>query len=100
MLIIFLLCRLYYERLTQVEAKLQEVRAGRANEYLSPLAQLQDDMRVRTQVAGILRELKIQNIRNKFEAEEQASHQHFDVSLGFFGKEQNSVMKSLNTLSK
>ena len=37
----------------QVEEKLEEVRAGRAIEYLNPLAELQEDMRIRTQVAGI-----------------------------------------------
>ena len=30
-------------------------------------------------MAGILRELKVQNIKNRYEAEEQASHQNFDV---------------------
>ena len=45
-------CRLCRERLAQVEAKLQEVKAGRAPEYLNPLAQLQENMRIRTQVAG------------------------------------------------
>ena len=28
---------------------------------------------------GVLKELKIQNIKNKFEAEEQAAHQHYEV---------------------
>ena len=30
--------------------------------------------------SGILKELKLQNIRNKYEAEEQAAHQHYAVS--------------------
>jgi breast cancer metastasis-suppressor 1-like protein len=44
--------RLFRERMQQIEVKLEEVKAGRAQEYLSPLAQLQDNMRIRTQVAG------------------------------------------------
>jgi breast cancer metastasis-suppressor 1-like protein len=44
--------RLYIERFAQVEAKLEEVKAGKALEYLNPLAQLQENMRIRTQVAG------------------------------------------------
>jgi hypothetical protein len=36
----------------QVDHKLDEVRAGKAVEYLSPLAQLQESMRIRTEVAG------------------------------------------------
>ena len=45
--------RLYLERIAQIEAKLAEVKAGRAPEYLNPLAQLQESMRIRTQVAGM-----------------------------------------------
>merc|ERR1711894_269042 len=63
--------QLYKERSSQIDDKLEEVRAGKAAEYLDPLAELQDDMRVRTQVAGILKELKIQNIRNKYESEDK-----------------------------
>ena len=75
--------RLYLERINQVDLKLREVRAGKATEYLQPVSQLQEDMKIRTQVAGILRELKIQNIRNRYEAEEQASIQHFNVSIDY-----------------
>lgn len=49
---IFALLRLYKERLSQVDAKLQEVIAGKAPEYLEPLATLQENMQIRTKVAG------------------------------------------------
>nr|CAD7204415.1 unnamed protein product [Timema douglasi] len=71
--------QLYRERITQVDTKLSEVRSGRAQEYLQPLEQLQENMRIRTEVAGILREFRLTNIRNKFEAEEQASRQNYEV---------------------
>lgn len=45
-------CRLYQERLSQVKSKLSEVEAGRAAEYLEPLAVLLENMQVRTKVAG------------------------------------------------
>lgn len=45
-------CRLYRERLSQVNSKLTEVEAGRAAEYLEPLAVLLENMQVRTKVAG------------------------------------------------
>lgn len=45
-------CRLYHERLSQVNSKLTEVEAGRAAEYLEPLAVLLENMQVRTKVAG------------------------------------------------
>lgn len=45
-------CRLYHERLSQVNSKLGEVEAGRAAEYLDPLAVLLENMQVRTKVAG------------------------------------------------
>ncbi|KAK2157704.1 hypothetical protein LSH36_186g02014 [Paralvinella palmiformis] len=70
--------QLYIERIAQIDAKLAEVKTGRAPEYLNPLAQLQESMRIRTQVAGILRELKQQNITNKYEAEKQAAEQNYE----------------------
>lgn len=35
-----------------MDAKLQEVIAGKAPEYLEPLAALQENMQIRTKVAG------------------------------------------------
>lgn len=69
---------LYKERMGQVDHKLEEVRAGRAAEYLNPLSQLQENMRIRTEVAGILRELRIDSIQNKFESEVLAAQQNLE----------------------
>lgn len=33
--------------------------------------------------AGVLKELKVQNIKNKFEAEKQAAHQNYEVETDF-----------------
>lgn len=44
--------RLYKERLCQVDIKLQEVIAACAQEYLEPLANLQENMQIRTKVGG------------------------------------------------
>lgn len=66
--------------MTQVEAKLDEVRGGEAAEYLVPLEELQEAMRIRLEVACILRQLRLQNINNKHEAEVLASKQNFEVS--------------------
>ncbi|XP_049994835.1 breast cancer metastasis-suppressor 1-like protein [Alexandromys fortis] len=68
--------QLYKERLSQVDAKLQEVIAGKAPEYLEPLATLQENMQIRTKVAGIYRELCLESVKNKYECEVQASRQH------------------------
>ncbi|KAK4307052.1 hypothetical protein Pmani_021158 [Petrolisthes manimaculis] len=70
--------QLYRERVTQVEAKLEEVRVGVAPEYLIPLEELQDAMRVRLEVAYVLRQFRLQNINNKHEAELMASQQNFE----------------------
>lgn len=70
--------QLYRERVTQVEAKLDEVRVGEATEYLMPLEELQEALRVRLEVACILRQLRLQNISNKHEAELLASKQNFE----------------------
>lgn len=70
--------QLYRERIAQVDHQLAEVKSGRSQEYLIPLQQLQDDMRIRTEVASILRQLRLANIRNKYDAEEQAARQNLE----------------------
>lgn len=50
--LLYIIFRLYKERLSQVDIKLQEVMAGCAQEYLEPLANLQENMQIRTKVAG------------------------------------------------
>lgn len=65
--------------MTQVEAKLEEVRVGEAAEYLIPLEELQEGRRVRLEVAYVLRQFRLQNITNKYEAEKSASQQNFEV---------------------
>lgn len=71
--------RLYRERITQVELKLAEVKVGKAQEYLQPLEELEDNMRIRIEVAGILRQYRLQNVNNQFDAEDQAAKQNFEV---------------------
>ncbi|XP_072896088.1 breast cancer metastasis-suppressor 1-like protein-A isoform X2 [Hemitrygon akajei] len=70
--------QLYRERLSQVEAKLEEVIAGKAPEYLEPLAALQENMQIRTKVAGIYRELCLKTVKNQYECEVQAAFQHWE----------------------
>lgn len=70
--------QLYRERIAQVDHQLAEVKGGRSQEYLGPLQELQENMRIRTEVAGILRQLRMTNIRNKYDAEEQAAKQNFE----------------------
>lgn len=69
--------QLYQERLSLVDCQLAEVKSGTSSDYLVPLKQLQENLRVRIEVAGILRELRLENIKHKYEAEEQAAHQNF-----------------------
>uniref|UniRef100_A0A2K6U4J1 BRMS1 like transcriptional repressor n=1 Tax=Saimiri boliviensis boliviensis TaxID=39432 RepID=A0A2K6U4J1_SAIBB len=68
--------QLYRERLSQVDAKLPEVVAGKAPEYLEPLATRQENMQIRTKAAGIYRELCLESVNNKYECEIQAPRQH------------------------
>ena len=70
---------MYRERITQIETKLSEVRAGQAAEYLQPLEELQVNMKNRMEVGGVLRELRLKNISCKYDAEELAAHQNFEV---------------------
>lgn len=54
---------------------------GTAKEYRVPLQELQDQMKSRLEVATILRQYKLANIKNKYEAEEQAIRQNFEVTF-------------------
>lgn len=70
--------QLYQARRERVLSKLDEVKAGKAPEYLQPLEDLQDQMRIRTEVAGILKEFRLKNIRCQYDAEQLAAKQNFD----------------------
>lgn len=76
-----------------------QVKNGRSNEYLSPLSELQENMRTRTEVAGVLRQLRLTNIRNKFEAEEQAAHQNYEseksLAYDFYYEELQETIRRL-----
>lgn len=78
--------QLYLERLTQVDKKLEEVRAGRSSEYLHPLEELQDNMRVRSEVSGILRDFRLTNVKCQYEAEMLAARQNFEVSYEIYNQ--------------
>ncbi|QQP55516.1 Breast cancer metastasis-suppressor 1-like protein, partial [Caligus rogercresseyi] len=69
--------QLYRERMTQIENKLMEVKSGKAAEYLQPLEELQINMKNRMEVGAILRDLRLENINCKFDAEKLATHQNF-----------------------
>lgn len=69
---------LYKVRIQQVDTQLSEVRGGRSQEYLAPLQRLTENMKTRTEVAGILKNYRIENINHKFYSEQIAAKQHFD----------------------
>lgn len=69
--------QLYRERIAQIQFQLEEIRNERSQEYLAPLAELKENMKIRNEVAGILRELRNANIEHKFKSEEQAAAQNF-----------------------
>ncbi|XP_058821368.1 breast cancer metastasis-suppressor 1-like protein [Topomyia yanbarensis] len=70
--------QLYKEKMNQIDQQLQEVRGGRSQEYLAPLQRLADNMNSRKEVAEILKNFRMENIRHKFESELQAARQHFE----------------------
>merc|ERR1711860_450520 len=70
--------QLYRERSTQISAKLEEVKAGRATEYLQPLEELQINMKNRMEVSSVLREMRLNNITCKYEAEQLATQQNYE----------------------
>lgn len=70
--------QLYRERMTQIESKLGEVKEGQGQEYLLPLEELQENMRVQLEVSEILSRMRQTNIQCKFEAEEIATRQNYE----------------------
>ncbi|XKL65123.1 hypothetical protein PGB90_005209 [Kerria lacca] len=66
------------ERLNQIALKLEEIKCGEASEYLQPLAELEENMRIRSEVAGVLRQYRLKNLENEFEAEELTAKQNFE----------------------
>uniref|UniRef100_A0A3B3C4A7 BRMS1 like transcriptional repressor b n=1 Tax=Oryzias melastigma TaxID=30732 RepID=A0A3B3C4A7_ORYME len=93
--------QLYKERLSQVEMKLQEVMAGCAQEYLEPLANLQENMQIRTKVAGIYRELCLESVKNKYECEIQAACQHWESEkLLLFDTVQSELEEKIRRLEE
>ncbi|XP_039981941.1 breast cancer metastasis-suppressor 1-like protein-A [Xiphias gladius] len=93
--------QLYKERLNQVDIKLQEVMAGCAQEYLEPLANLQENMQIRTKVAGIYRELCLESVKNKYECEIQAACQHWESEkLLLFDTVQSELEEKIRRLEE
>ncbi|XP_060918833.1 breast cancer metastasis-suppressor 1-like protein-A [Labrus mixtus] len=93
--------QLYRERLSQVNSKLSEVEAGRAAEYLEPLAVLLENMQVRTKVAGIYRELCLESVKNKYECETQAACQHWESEkLLLFDTVQSELEEKIRRLEE
>ncbi|KAJ7374373.1 Breast cancer metastasis-suppressor 1-like protein [Desmophyllum pertusum] len=70
--------QLYRERISQVEKKLEEVKSECAMEYTGPVNELKEMCEIRIEVAGILRDCRLGNVKNKYDADEQAAIQHFE----------------------
>lgn len=93
--------QLYCERVSQVNSKLSEVEAGRAAEYLEPLAGLLESMQVRTKVAGVYRELCLDSVKNKYECEIQAACQHWESEkLLLFDSVQSELEEKIRRLEE
>jgi len=52
---------------------------GTAKEYQIPNQELKDQLLSRLDVANVLRQFKLTNLKHKYEAEEQAIRQNFEV---------------------
>lgn len=62
----------------QVDNQLHEIENGMSKEYLGPLQSLADRMNGRKEVAEILKKFRLENIRHKYESEEQAARQNYE----------------------
>ncbi|XP_069501007.1 breast cancer metastasis-suppressor 1 isoform X2 [Ambystoma mexicanum] len=93
--------KLFKERLQQVKAKLEEVAAGKAAEYIDPLAVLQKNMKIRIEVAGIYRGLCLEVIKNRHDCELQGAKQHLESEkLLLFDNMQSQLLERIQRLEE
>jgi len=69
--------QLYKERITQIENQLDKVHQMEAKEYTGPLKQLEEDYKIRYEVAGHLKHYRMINVENHLQCELQSAEQHF-----------------------
>lgn len=74
--------------------QLHEIDNGTSQEYLAPLQELADRMNARKEVAEILKKYRLENIRHKYESEEQAARQNYE------SEKQLSVDKLIEELNE
>jgi breast cancer metastasis-suppressor 1-like protein len=68
----------YRERITLVHRTIDEVRTGKAREYLGPLEELQDNMRVRIEIASVQRDFSTKSLNVKYDAEKLSLKQNLE----------------------
>lgn len=73
--------QLYLEKINYLDRKLEEIRSGTAQEYLAPLDELVQNMEIRTQVAKIYRDKRLENVQCLHESEECAARQNLQVRM-------------------
>ncbi|XP_059619860.1 breast cancer metastasis-suppressor 1-like protein isoform X2 [Phlebotomus argentipes] len=64
------------DNLTNLERQFSILRDQLYREKIQQ--RLNENMRIRTEVAGILKQYRLENIKNKFSSEEQAARQHYE----------------------
>ncbi|XP_038078178.1 breast cancer metastasis-suppressor 1-like protein [Patiria miniata] len=69
--------QLYVERVGHLDSKLGQVQKGDSMDY-KKLSELEQTMTMRSHIAGVLRELRLNNIKNKYESEGKASHENHE----------------------
>lgn len=82
--------QLYQERMRQIDSQLSDIRNERSTEYLEPLKQLNEIMNARIEVAGVLRQYRLENLKHQFLSEKQGALQHFEVN--FIEKETSIIV--------
>lgn len=93
--------QLYKERVSQVDARLQEVMAEKAAEYLDPLASLEEAKEIRIKVAGVYLKLCQESVKNKYECEIQAACQHWESEkLLLFDTVQSELEEKIRRLEE
>ncbi|ENN74198.1 hypothetical protein YQE_09171, partial [Dendroctonus ponderosae] len=70
--------RIYTERIEQVKKQIAELQAGTSSQYVTQLNLLEEEKRSRIEVAGVLRDVRMDTLKNQYEAEITAALQNFE----------------------
>lgn len=75
----FVLFRLLKDEIQEIDEKIVEIKSGTADEYRVLFEELKNKKESQLKVATVLKEFQLENLKHKFQAEDQAIKQNIKV---------------------